>query len=144
MNTFALKPAAWRSALLVAVALATSGCAVVGAMRGPQAGGEQVLTGLTAPVRVLRDGHGIPYIFAANTPDLIRAQGFVTAQDRLFQIEGYRAIATGRLAESVGAAGLPSDRQIRLLGLRRNAERHARLLSPQALDCCYPLVPASG
>jgi len=134
MNTFALKPAAWRGALLVAVALATSGCAMVGAMRGPQAGGEQVLTGLTAPVRVLRDGHGIPYIFAANTPDLIRAQGFVTAQHRLFQIEGYRAMANGRLAEAIGPGGLNNDRQIRLVGLRRNAERHAKLLSPEARD----------
>ncbi|HRK40014.1 MAG TPA: penicillin acylase family protein [Burkholderiaceae bacterium] len=134
MNTFALKPAAWRSALLVAVALATSGCGMVGAMRGPQAGGEQVLTGLTAPVRVLRDGHGIPYIFAANTPDLIRAQGFVTAQHRLFQIEGYRAMANGRLAEAIGPGGLNNDRQIRLIGLRRNAERHAKLLSPEARD----------
>lgn len=108
--------------------------AFVGQLRGPKASGELALPGLSAPVRVLRDEHGIPYIFAANTPDLIRAQGFVTAQHRLFQIEGYRAMATGRLAESVGAAGLNNDRQIRLIGLRRNAERHARLLSPEARD----------
>jgi len=108
--------------------------AFVGNLRGPKVEGELALPGLSAPVRVLRDAHGIPYIFAANTPDLIRAQGFVTAQGRLFQIEGYRAIATGRLAESVGPGGLASDRQIRLLGLRRNAERHAKLLSPEARD----------
>jgi penicillin amidase len=127
---------AWRRGLLAACLLAAvlPAAAFVGSLRGPKVDGELALTGLTAKVRVLRDEHGIPYIFAANTPDLIRAQGFVTAQDRLFQIEGYRAIATGRLAESVGAAGLPSDRQIRLLGLRRNAERHAKLLSPQARD----------
>ena len=127
---------AWRRALLAAclLAVALPAAAFVGNLRGPRVDGELALPGLTAKVRVLRDEHGIPYIFAANTPDLIRAQGFVTAQDRLFQIEGYRAIATGRLAESVGAVGLPSDRQIRLLGLRRNAERHARLLSPQARD----------
>jgi penicillin amidase len=123
------------AACVLALAAATMpAAAFIGNLRGPKVDGELTLPGLSAPVRVLRDEYGIPYIFAANTPDLIRAQGFVTAQDRLFQIEGYRAIATGRLAESVGAGGLPSDRQIRLLGLRRNAERHAKLLSPEARD----------
>lgn len=48
-----------------------------------QVEGNMKLVGLTAPVMVLRDELGIPYIFAANTPDLIRAQGFVTTQNRL-------------------------------------------------------------
>ena len=109
--------------LLAALAAALPAAAFIGNFRGPKVDGELALPGLTQPVRVLRDEHGIPYIFAANTPDLIRAQGFVTAQDRLFQIEGYRAIATGRLAEAVGEGGLANDRQIRLIGLRRNAER---------------------
>jgi penicillin G amidase len=123
------------AACTLAMAAATlPASAFVGNLRGPQVDGELALPGLNAPVRVLRDEHGIPYIFAANTPDLIRAQGFVTAQDRLFQLEGLRAIATGRLAESVGEAGLANDRQIRLLGLRRNAERHAKLLSPEARE----------
>jgi len=124
----------WAAMALVLAATALPASAFVGHLRGPKVDGELALPGLSAPVRVLRDEHGIPYIFAANTPDLIRAQGFVTAQDRLFQMEGYRAIFTGRLAESVGPGGLASDRQIRLLGLRRNAERHAKLLSPQARD----------
>ena len=120
--------------LLAALAAAVPASAFVGELRGPKVDGELALPGLTAKVRVLRDEHGIPYIFAANTPDLIRAQGFVTAQDRIFQMEGLRAVATGRLAESVGEGGLASDRQIRLLGLRRNAERHAKLLSPEARE----------
>ncbi|HOM13215.1 MAG TPA: penicillin acylase family protein [Rubrivivax sp.] len=120
--------------LLAALACALPAAAFVGSLRGPKVDGELALPGLQQPVRVLRDEYGIPYLFAANTPDLIRAQGFVTAQDRLFQLEGYRAIATGRLAESVGEGGLASDRQIRLLGLRRNAERHAKLLSSEARD----------
>lgn len=122
------------AAACLLASLALPAAAFIGNFRGPKVDGELALPGLSAPVRVLRDGHGIPYIFAANTPDLIRAQGFVTAQDRLFQIEGYRAIATGRLAEAVGEGGLANDRQIRLIGLRRNAERHAKLLSPQARD----------
>ena len=130
--TFKFHALAACAVALAAAALPAS--AFVGYFRGPKVDGELALAGLTAPVRVLRDEHGIPYIFAANTPDLIRAQGFVTAQDRLFQIEGYRAIATGRLAESIGPNGLANDRQIRLLGLRRNAERHAGLLSQAARD----------
>jgi len=121
-------------AVVTVAAAATGGAVFMGVGRGPHVDGELALPGLTAKVRVLRDEHGIPYIFAANTPDLIRAQGFVTAQNRLFQLEGVRAIGTGRLAESVGEKGLASDRQMRLLGLRRNAERHAGLLSPEARD----------
>jgi penicillin G amidase len=132
----------WAALALAMLAAALPAAAFVGNLRGPKVDGELVLPGLTAKVRVLRDEHGIPYIFAANTPDLIRAQGFVTAQDRIFQMEGYRAIATGRLAEAVGEAGLASDRQIRLLGLRRNAERHAKLLSPEARD--FLLLYAEG
>ncbi len=124
----------WAVALLALVALVAGVTVFNGVGRGPKVDGELSLPGLKDKVRVLRDGHGIPYIFAANTPDLIRAQGFVTAQDRIFQMEGFRAIATGRLAESVGESGLANDRQIRLLGLRRNAERHAKLLSPEARD----------
>lgn len=131
-------PALRRGLMLLAASLllgaALPAAAFIGNFRGPKVDGELALPGLTAKVRVLRDEHGIPYIFAANTPDLIRAQGFVTAQDRIFQMEGLRAVATGRLAESVGEAGLASDRQMRLLGLRRNAERHAKLLSPEARD----------
>ncbi|MDO8418396.1 MAG: penicillin acylase family protein [Rubrivivax sp.] len=120
---------------VVVAAAATAGVAVfMGVGRGPRVDGELGLPGLTDKVRVLRDEYGIPYIFAANTPDLIRAQGFVTAQDRIFQMEGYRAIATGRLAEAIGDAGLANDRQIRLLGLTRNAARHAKLLSPEARE----------
>ena len=112
------------AALVVALALLSSGV-----MRGPKVSGELDLAGLTEPVEVLRDEYGIAYVFAKNTPDLIRAQGFVTAQARLFQMEAYRALANGRLAEAIGAAGLANDREMRTLGLRRNAERHARLLS---------------
>src|SRR5262252_1690482 len=114
---------------VVALALLSSGV-----LRGPKVSGELVLPGLSEPVEVLRDEYGIPYVFAKNMPDLIRAQGFVTAQARLFQMEAYRALASGRLAEAIGAAGLANDREMRTLGLRRNAERHAKLLSSSARD----------
>ena len=88
------------------------------------------LAGLSAPVKVLRDELGIPYIFAANTPDLIRAQGFVTAQHRLMQMELYRATWRGELAATFGARALPSDIRMRVLGIRRNGDRHAAKLDP--------------
>lgn len=100
--------------------------------QGPVVSGDLIMPGLAAPVTVKRDAHGIPYIFAANTPDLIRAQGFVTAQNRLFQLEFYRMSTSGRLAEIVGEQGLGNDREMRLVGIRRNAERHAALLSDEA------------
>ena len=91
----------------------------------PKVDGELKLAGLTAPVKVLRDELGIPYIFAANTPDLMRAQGFVTAQNRLMQMELFRATWRGELAATFGADALPSDIRMRVLGMRRNGDRHA-------------------
>ena len=69
---------------------------------GPQVDGTLKLAGLSAPVNVLRDELGVPYLFAANTPDLIRAQGFVTAQHRLMQMELFRATWRGELAATFG------------------------------------------
>ena len=100
--------------------------------QGPDVEGELKLPELSAPVTVLRDNQGIPYIFADNTADLIRAQGFVTGQNRLFQLEFYRLSTSGRLAEVVGEQGLANDREMRIVGIRRNGKRHAELLSPEA------------
>lgn len=91
----------------------------------PQVDGSMQLLGLTAPVKVLRDELGTPYIFAANTPDLIKAQGFVTAQNRLLQMELLRAAWRGELAATFGPEALPSDIRMRVLGLRRNGDLHA-------------------
>jgi penicillin amidase len=93
-----------------------------------QLDGDMRLVGLSAPVTVLRDEIGTPYIFAASTPDLIRAQGFVTAQNRLLQMELFRATWRGELAATFGAAALPGDIRMRVLGIRRNGERHASKL----------------
>ena len=76
------------------------------------------IAGLEGEVRVLRDQWGVPHIFAQNTRDLFFAQGFVVAQDRLWQMELWRRTADGRVAELVGAAGVPHDRLVRLLKYR--------------------------
>src|SRR5690606_33704086 len=93
-----------------------------------QTEGEIAVEGLGAPVEILRDRFGVPHIFARSEADAHFALGFVHAQDRLWQLEMNRRIASGRLAELVGAGGLSIDRFMRTLGLRRAAQaNHERL-----------------
>src|ERR1700685_1309626 len=77
--------------------------------------GDIHLPGLKEPVEVLRDRWGVPHIYAKNSDDLFFAQGFVAAQDRLFQLDLWRRIAVGEPAEVVGPAGIEADRFARLL-----------------------------
>jgi penicillin amidase len=76
------------------------------------------ISGLHAAVEVIRDEWGVPHIYAQNTEDLFMAEGFVVAQDRLWQMELARALAQGRLSELVGAAGVKHDRLYRLFKFR--------------------------
>jgi penicillin amidase len=78
--------------------------------------------GLKAAVEIVRDGEGVPHIFASSAADAYFALGFVHAQDRLWQLEINRRIAAGRLAEILGPDALNTDRFLRTLGVRRNAE----------------------
>ena len=64
--------------------------------------GTTAIPGLTAPVEVIRDRWGVPHIYASNTRDLFFAQGYVQAQDRLWQMEMYRRTYEGSLAEIMG------------------------------------------
>ena len=80
--------------------------------------GEIQVRGLTADVRVSRDKWGIPHISAESDTDLFFAQGFVAAQDRLWQMEIWRRSAEGRLAEIYGKDSVPRDRMARLLKYR--------------------------
>ncbi|MFZ6658775.1 penicillin acylase family protein [Undibacterium sp. TJN19] len=123
-----------RSAIGIVLLLVIGGTAAylkLNSAAHPQIDGEMKLAGLSAPVKVLRDELGIPYIFASNTPDLLRAQGFVVAQNRLMQMELFRATWRGELSASLGAETLPGDIRMRVLGIRRNGERHAAKLSPE-------------
>lgn len=91
----------------------------------PPAVAEQVrLNGLQRPVEILRDRWGVPHIYAQTQHDLFFAQGYITAQDRLFQLDLWRRIGSGKLAEVLGPAAIPRDRISRLLQYRgdRNAE----------------------
>jgi penicillin amidase len=114
-----------RSFLAISLALPWVGCesgpsSLTDLARGSlsQLDGEIELTGLRSQVEVSRDEWGVPHIFAENMDDLFFAQGFVQAQDRLWQMEHFRRLASGRYSEIVGPSALEHDRLVRLLRYR--------------------------
>ena len=91
----------------------------------PKPSGRAVLPGLHAPVEVIRDTWGVPHIYAANNDDLFFAQGYVQAQDRLFQMDLNRRLGLGRLAEVTGPLGVAFDKFARALAWPRAAQAQA-------------------
>jgi len=89
----------------------------------PQTDGSVAVAGLSAPVTVTRDPQGVPSITAANLDDLLFAQGYITAQDRLFQMDALRRHAAGELAEILGSSLVEHDRLQRYLQIRATADR---------------------
>jgi penicillin amidase len=89
----------------------------------PVADGTIRLGGLSQPVIVTRDAMGIPTITASNLNDLFFAQGYVTAQERLWQMDMMRRYSSGDLAMVLGPDFVPVDREQRILGLRQVAEK---------------------
>lgn len=85
---------------------------------------------LRAPASIERDSLGLPTITAESLEDLMFAQGYATAQDRLWQMESLRRAAMGTLAEVIGKAALDNDRETRSLRMARIAERQAASLTP--------------
>src|SRR5579859_7939204 len=83
-----------------------------------QTSGNLKIAGFEQPVTVLRDQWGVAHIYAQNQHDLFFAQGFVAAQDRLFQMELWKRAGQGRLAEVLGAKFLPRDINARALRYR--------------------------
>ena len=108
----------------------------------PQLDGTVKVDGISAKVRVVRDGHGVPTIEAATLDDLFFAQGYVTAQDRLWQMDALRRAAAGELSEILGDGFVKMDREQRILGLRVAAQDAERLLS--ARDRSYFEAYARG
>ena len=96
----------------------------------PQVDGTVVLAGLSQPVTVTRDWLGVPTITAATLDDLFFAQGYVIAQERLWQMDMTRRFASGDLAAILGPDFVEVDREQRILGLRQAAEKAVALLDP--------------
>jgi penicillin amidase len=87
----------------------------------PQRSGS-IETSVASPVSVTFDTLGVPHIRAGSQEDALFVQGYVTAQDRLWQMDALRRLDAGDLAEILGPPGLDSDREARRLRLRRIAE----------------------
>src|SRR3990170_7805529 len=109
--------------ILLVVLIAVGGLALLIRQSFPQTNGEVNLPGLHAPVEVLRDGMGIPHIYAQDEHDLFMAQGYVHAQDRFWQMDFWRHIGAGRLSEMFGESQIETDAFIRTLGWPRIAEQ---------------------
>jgi penicillin G amidase len=125
----------WATASLLGLALVTAGVAIwaygIAHSALPQLDGNLRVAGLQQLVVVTRDTQGVPTIEAASLADLFFAQGYVTAQDRLWQMDIMRHYAEGDLAEVVGPAGLTHDKEQRILGIRQAAQRAAHDLAPR-------------
>ncbi len=98
----------------------------------PQYKGSIKHVGLEKEVEVLFDEYGIPHIYAQNAADAYKALGYVHAQDRLFQMEMVRRLASGRLAEILGPDLAKADQFFRTLGFRQKAEQQVALFFNQA------------
>jgi penicillin amidase len=92
----------------------------------------RVHAGVSSDVEITRDPLGVPRIIAANDADAFFAMGYVHAQDRMWQLEVQRRIASGRLSEIFGKGSIQQDIWFRTLGLRHSAQDHWRGLSPEA------------
>ncbi len=89
----------------------------------PQTTGSLRLKGLSAPVQVLRDQQGVPQVYASTAQDLFRAQGYVQAQDRFYEMDVRRHYTSGTLSEMFGASQVGNDAFLRTLGWHRVAQQ---------------------
>ncbi|HSS32006.1 MAG TPA: penicillin acylase family protein [Solirubrobacterales bacterium] len=97
----------------------------------PQVKGKIELDGLRGSVSINRDRWGVPHVEVVDRADLYFAQGFCHSQDRLWQMDFYRRVVRGRVAEMAGPEGLPIDRLLRTLSIYRIAEREEAALDPE-------------
>ncbi len=96
----------------------------------PQVEGTIEVPELRGRVRVRRDRWGVPHVEADEREDLFFAQGYCHGQDRLWQLNFYRRVVEGRISEMAGEEGLPVDKLMRTLGIRRAAEAEVNGLEP--------------
>lgn len=97
-----------------------------------QTSGRIELAGLTKPVEVIRDSWGVAHIYAQTQDDLFFAQGFVAAQDRLWQMEIWRRTGAGELAEILGPSAIERDKFARLMRYRGDMETEWKSYAPDA------------
>ncbi|EMY77894.1 penicillin amidase [Leptospira weilii serovar Ranarum str. ICFT] len=108
---------------LVLIILAKMAFAFLIFRKAPRLSGELKVPGLTKPVSVVRDSYGVPHIQSEDSSSAYFALGYVSASDRLFQMEILRRAARGELSEVLGAELVPTDTFLRQVLLRRTAEK---------------------
>ena len=119
------------AAVLVILAGALAYALFVAYSALPQLDGRIAIRGLSAPVTVTRDAHGVSAIEASTPEDLFFAQGYVTAQDRLWQMDVMRRYGNGELSEILGSETLKIDREERILGLGIAARKSLEMAGPR-------------
>ncbi|HME11311.1 MAG TPA: penicillin acylase family protein, partial [Candidatus Acidoferrum sp.] len=125
----------WLGWLLTILVLAVCGIAWWLVYRPlPQIDGTVKVAGLQKEVTVERDGWGVPHIRASSVPDMLEAEGYVMAQDRLWQMDLLRRAAKGQLSEILGPATLRIDKNFRTMGFARAAERDAAQLDAETRE----------
>jgi penicillin amidase len=116
------------------------GLAVTGWILLTPAATDNIFPTLHQPVEILFDRWGVPHIYAKDTDDLFFAQGWITARDRLFQLDLWRRIGTGRLAEVIGPSAVPRDRIARLLRYRGDPEKEWSSYAPDTKQIATAFV----
>jgi len=124
-----------RRMLLALLAVAVSGCALL----SPAVSEKEEPT-LKQPVDILFDRWGVPHIYAKDTYDLFFTQGWITARDRLFQLDLWRRIGSGRLAEVLGPSAVKRDRMARLLRYRGNWDAEWASYAPDTKEIVTAFV----
>jgi penicillin G amidase len=119
------------AALVVAALLGLAGLYAFARRSVPELAGRAKVRGLGARLEIVRDAHALPHIYAASLGDAYFGLGYVHAQDRLWQMEQSRRVASGTLSEIIGARGLKTDRLFRGLGLLRSARANEASLDPE-------------
>jgi penicillin amidase len=109
--------------IVLLVIIASAGAYFVTRQPFPKTTGPLTIDGLNEEVHIYRDEYGIPNIYANNEEDLFFAQGYVTAQDRFWQMEFWRHTGQGRLSEIAGEATVETDKYLRTVGFNRMSER---------------------
>ena len=118
---------------VLSLALIGSGLLIWSIRRAlPDLSGTATLPGLSNQVTVQRDQYGIPQVYAENRLDLYRAQGYLHAQDRFWEMDFRRHVTAGRLSELFGASQVETDTYLRTMGWRRVAEAEWHLASPES------------
>jgi penicillin amidase len=119
-----------RSVLLCAVTILAGAPLLASSPASGQADTLRV-SGVAAPVEIVRDRWGVPHIYAQSTRDLFFAQGYNAARDRLFQLEMWRRQATGTMAEVLGPRELKRDTGARLFAFRGDMRAELKHYHPQ-------------